>query len=225
MTSTFIIVDCPQEMELPGIQVRIYITMRTTIGGIAACSVLLPLLAFAQPDRSTCERGFEAAFQPGGQLRIHVRSGDIEITGHDSAKISVSCELKYKDRSRDVKIAFRNAGKSGDLRITGGPNNDVRVRIRIPRNSHLFVRSPAGDLTVEGVIGNKDVELHAGDLTIAVGQPGDYAHADASVLAGDLTASAFGVEKDGLFRSFEKDNPSGKYRLHAHVGAGDLVLK
>jgi hypothetical protein len=45
------------------------------------------------------------------------------------------------------------------------------------------------------------------------------------VLAGDLTASAFGVSKDGLFRSFEKDNLSGKYRLHAYVGAGDLTLK
>ncbi|HXM40499.1 MAG TPA: hypothetical protein VN924_04560 [Bryobacteraceae bacterium] len=113
----------------------------------------------------------------------------------------------------------------GDLRISGGPNNNVTVRIRIPRNSNLFVRSPAGDLTVSDVVGNKDVELHAGDLRINVGQPGDYAHADASVLAGDLTASAFGVNKDGLFRSFEKNNPSGKYRLHVHVGAGDLVLK
>ena len=45
------------------------------------------------------------------------------------------------------------------------------------------------------------------------------------MLAGDLTASAFGVSKDGLFRSFEKDNLSGKYRLHAYVGAGDLTLK
>jgi hypothetical protein len=44
-------------------------------------------------------------------------------------------------------------------------------------------------------------------------------------MAGDLTASAFGVNKDGLFRSFEQNNPSGKYRLHAHVGAGDLTLK
>ena len=108
-------------------------------------------------------------------------------------RISVSCELKYEDRARDVKIAFRNNGKLGDLRITGGPTNNFRVRIRIPRNSHLFVRSPAGDVTVEGVIGNKDVELHAGDLTIGVGRPGDYAHADASVLAGELTASAFGI--------------------------------
>jgi hypothetical protein len=196
-----------------------------TIGRIASCGILLPLLAFAQTNRADCERGFETAFQPGGELRIHVRSGDIDIDGSGEAKVSVSCELKYEDRARDVKIAFRNTGKSGDLRITGGPTNNFRVRIRIPRNSHLFVRSPAGDVTVEEVIGNKDVELHAGDLTIGVGRLGDYAHADASVLAGELTASAFGINKDGLFRSFEKDNPSGKYRLHAHVGAGDLVLR
>jgi hypothetical protein len=193
--------------------------------GALACAILLPMLAFAQTDHATCERGFEAAFQPRGQLRIHVRSGEIDIAGSDQAKVSVSCELKYADRAKEVKIRFRNAGTSGDLRISGGPNNGVRLRIRIPRNSHLFVRSPADDLTVSDVIGNKDVELHAGDLTIAVGQAGDYAHVDASVLAGDLTASAFGVSKDGLFRSFGKNTPSGKYRLHAHVGAGDLVLK
>lgn len=199
--------------------------MRTIIGGIAAGAFLFPLLALGQTNRATCERGFETAFQPGGQLRIRVRSGDIDIAGHDSARISVSCELKYDDRARDVRITFQNDGKSGELRITGGPSNNFRVRIGVPRNSHLFVRSPAGDLNVRDVIGDKDVELHAGDLTIEVGQARDYAHADASVLAGDLTASAFGVNKDGLFRSFEKNNPSGKYRLHAHVGAGDLVLR
>lgn len=184
---------------------------------------MLPLLAGA--NHATCERAFEAAFQSGGQLRIHVRSGDIEIAGHDSAKISVSCELKHEERARDVKIAFENSGKSGVLRITGGPDDNFRVRIGVPRSSHLFVRSPAGDLSVSDVTGDKDVELHAGDLTIEVGRPGDYSHADASVLAGDLAASAFGVDKGGLFRSFEKNNPSGKYRLHAHVGAGDLVLR
>jgi hypothetical protein len=28
-----------------------------------------------------------------------------------------------------------------------------------------------------------------------------------------------------LFRSFEKNNPAGKYRLHAHVGTGELMLR
>lgn len=158
-------------------------------------------------------------------MRIHVRSGDIDIIGQDSPKINVSCEVRDDERARDIHISFHNEGKAGDLRISGGPNNNVHVRILVPRASHLFVRSPAGDLTVRDVIGDKDAELHAGDLTISVGRASDYAHADGSVLAGDLNASAFDVTKDGLFRSFEKNNPSGKYHLHAHVGAGDLVLK
>jgi hypothetical protein len=211
-------------MELARAAVRIVPVMRTT-AGIMSCAALLPVLAFAQADRSTCERGFERAFRAGGELQIHVRSGDIDITGSDEAKISVSCELKDEDLARDVKIVFSGTGVAGHLRISGGPNNDFHVRISVPRHSHLFVRSPAGDLRLKDVVGNKDVEMHAGDLTISVGRADDYAHADASVLAGDLTASAFGVSKDGLFRSFEKDNPSGKYRLHAHVGAGDLILK
>jgi hypothetical protein len=32
------------------------------------------------------------------------------------------------------------------------------------------------------------------------------------------------VEKGGLFRSFE-ERGNGKYRLHAHVGAGELTLR
>lgn len=156
---------------------------------------------------------------------MRVRSGDIEVTGSDAPLVRVTCELKHDEDARRIAIKFKAAGRSGDLSILGGPSNDGRFRIEVPKNSNLFVRSPAGDLGVSGVTGDKDVEIHAGDLTISVGNPADYKHADASVYAGDLSASAFGVTKDGLFRSFDKDYPSGKYRLHAHVGAGDLVLK
>ncbi|HVP45578.1 MAG TPA: hypothetical protein VMT32_03310 [Bryobacteraceae bacterium] len=173
----------------------------------------------------TCERAFEAKFQHGGQINIRVRSGDIEVAGSDAALLRVTCELKRNDEAKNISIKFKATGSSGDLRILGGPNNDVHIRIEVPKNSNLFLRSPAGDLSVSGITGDKDVEIHAGDLTISVGNPADYKHADASVYAGDLSASAFGVTKDGLFRSFDKDNASGRYRLHAHVGAGDLVLK
>ena len=61
-------------------------------------------------------------------------------------------------------------------------------------------------------------------MTLGVGKADDYGHVDASVNAGDLDAEPFGVSKGGLFRSFDKHG-SGKYRLHAHVGAGDLVLR
>lgn len=173
----------------------------------------------------SCERPLEAKLQPGGKLRMDLKSADVEITGSDAAVIRVSCEMKNDSRAKEVVITFSGAGSFGDLRIHGGPSNDLHFRIEVPKNLNLFIRMPAGDLRLSGVTGDKDIEMHAGDLTISVGDPAEYRHADASVYAGDLNAGAFGATKGGLFRSFDKDNASGKYRLHAHLGAGDLILR
>jgi hypothetical protein len=51
----------------------------------------------------------------------------------------------------------------------------------------------------------------------------DYRSVDASVYAGDLDAPAFGACTGGLFRSLHWSG-TGAYKLHAHVGAGDLEL-
>jgi hypothetical protein len=198
--------------------------MRTSFPAIGLC-LLASSLAAGGEVTGTCEQKFEAKFQPGGDIRLQIRSADIEVTGSDSDVVRVTCELRGDVDARDITIRFTAGRDSGSLRVRGGPNDGVKISIEVPRSSNLFVRAPAGDLTLSGVTGDKDVEIHAGDLTISVGNPGDYKHADGSVWAGDLTASAFGITKDGLFRSFDQDNASGKYRLHAHVGAGDLVLK
>ena len=76
---------------------------------------------------------------------------------------------------------------------------------------------------VEGVHGNKDVQVNAGDARIDVGRAEDYGAVDASVGVGDRTADACKVYKDGLFRSFEWHG-KGPYKLHARLMAGDLQL-
>ena len=68
------------------------------------------------------------------------------------------------------------------------------------------------------------MQLHFGELIVHVGDPAEYAHVDASVNSGGIEAKPFGEDHGGLFRSFEKTG-NGKYRLHAHVGAGDLTLR
>ena len=88
----------------------------------------------------------------------------------------------------------------------------------------MWTRLSAGDLTIKGVEGDKDVECRAGDVDIEVAHPEDYRHRDASVLAGSIDASAFNVSKDGLWRSFQQDG-AGKYRLHVHLAAGDVTLR
>jgi hypothetical protein len=176
------------------------------------------LLAFNLYGQSagTCANPFEAALTPGREIAMNLRSGDITIVGTDSAVLRVSCT-----GSRDIKISFA----ADHLTIRGGSDRDVHFRIEVPRSMNLRVRCTAGDLTLSGITGDKDVELNAGNLTIAVGDAGAYRHAEGSVLAGNISASVFGVENDGLFRSFKKDNPAGRYRLRAELLAGNLTLR
>ena len=167
---------------------------------------------------------FTADFPYGNRVRIHLRSGDFRIVGRDNNKISVRLDGRNAGNAQDLTVRFERSNHDGDLRISGGPRNGLQVTVEVPAASSLYVRMPAGELAVEGVSGDKDVELHAGDLTISVGSAADYARVDASVLSGDLEAPPFGESHGGLFRSFEKHG-SGRYKLHAHVGAGDLTLR
>jgi len=167
---------------------------------------------------------FSVDFASGGKLRLHVRSGEIHVIGEDRNQISVELSGRRAAEATGLKVTFDHTKDTADMRISGGPRNDLTITIRIPSRTDLYARVPFGDLTVHHVIGNKDVELHAGDLTIAVNGPADYAHVDASVLTGEVDAAPFGEERGGLFRSFHKEG-NGPYRLHAHVGAGQLTLE
>ncbi len=83
--------------------------------------------------------------------------------------------------------------------VTDGPGNHFRVLIELPQHTDLFLRMSAGDLSIEGVDGNKDVRLRAGDLRIDVGDGTSYSHVDVAVTAGDLSARPFGFSTGGLW--------------------------
>lgn len=193
---------------------------------------LLPAIALAQ-EAGLSEAGqdhFTTGFPSGGQLRMHIRSSGVRITGTDENNIRIHFSLPDADDLGNVRVTFKKNGNRGDLDITGGPSNNFQITIEVPRDSDLYVRMFAGELHVSGINGNKDVQIHAGDLELALGHPGDYGPVDLSVTTGDLEASAFGVSKGGLFRSFRTNtalhkNAAGKYSLHAHVGAGDLTIE
>jgi hypothetical protein len=167
---------------------------------------------------------FSVDFPSGSQLTIHVRSGDVRVVGRDDNKVSVKVDAKDLEKAKEVKVRFDRFDSSGELDVSGGPKNDLRITIEIPKSTGILVRMPAGQLEVSDILGDKDVELHAGELIIGVGNSADYSHVEASVSTGGLEAEPFGESHGGLFRSFHKDG-KGKYKLHAHVGAGDLTLR
>jgi len=194
---------------------------------LLALPFLLVTLALAEKPIETSETGkenFQAQFPTGGQLHVQVRSGELVVKGIDEGKVRVHFEGSKSDQLRDVEVSMKVSGSKGDLNISGGPRNDFRIILEVPKVVDLHLRMPFGDATVERLSGDKDIDTHAGNLTVNLGDVNEYAHVEASVTSGDLDARPFNVSKGGLFRSFEKDG-SGKYRLHAHVGAGDLTLR
>lgn len=194
--------------------------------------LLLPALALAQKAGTLSETGqdhFTADFPSDGQFRMHIRSSGVRITGTDENKIAIHFFCPNTDDLRDVRVNFKKNGNRGDLDISGGPRNNFQITMEVPRNSDLYVRMFAGELDVSGINGNKDLQIHAGELRLSLGKSDDYGPVNLSVTTGDLDASAFGVSKSGLFRSFHTNTAlhkagAGKYSLYAHVGAGELTI-
>jgi hypothetical protein len=181
-------------------------------------------LAGTAPAGDIANHPFSAEFPAGGRLRLHARSGEVRVIGVDQNGISVELSGRKALEARDLRVGLKEKDGAADLRISGGPRKEIIITIRIPHNTDLYARVPFGEVHVENVAGNKDIEMHAGDLTVAVGSPSDYSHVDASVYSGEVDGAPFGETHGGLFRSFHKEG-SGRYRLHAHVGAGQLTLE
>jgi hypothetical protein len=206
--------------------IRTGVLMNTSFR-LLAVSVLLTSVGFCQSTQETTnlqDQKFEANLTSGTSLRLRLHDGNYRVVGGDSEKISVRVEGKNAELAKQIKIRLKRSDGVVDLKLSNVPKNELQVTIQIPRSTNLYARMRGGDLSVEGVVGNKDLELTGGDLTIQVGSPEDYAHVDLSVRFGDVSGSQFGDPKGWLGNSVRKDG-SGKYTLHAHVMAGDLLLK
>jgi hypothetical protein len=168
----------------------------------------------------TGESPVEAKFSPGGRIRMDLCSGGIDLVGTDEPVVRVS----YHPPGGDIRVRIEVSGKRADLRLSECPSNNFRARIELPRSSALRVRMFAGQLTVDDVTGDKDMELTFGQIIIDAGKPENYARVTASVNSGSIDADTFNIHKGGLFRSFDHSGP-GNLRMHAHIGAGQIEIR
>jgi hypothetical protein len=195
--------------------------------GLFAATLLFTTVAFCHTPQEATKlppQGFETTLASGMNLRLHLHDGDFRVIGSDSDKLSIHVEGKNLEQAKNIKIQLKRSGTAVDLTLSHVPKKDLQVTIEIPRTTDLYTRMHGGDLSVQNVVGDKDLELTGGDLTIQVGNPEDYSHVDLSVKFGDISGAQFGDPKGWIGNSLQKDG-NGKYKLHAHVMAGDLVLK
>ena len=157
-------------------------------------------------------------------VRLHLQYGDFRVVGTDSDEVTIRTYGKNAEQASKMRVKIRRIGSALDFTFLHVPKNQVYVTIAIPRETSLYARMRAGDLSVNGIEGDKDLELLAGDLSIQVPDPADYGPVDLSVRFGDVSGDQFGNPR-GLVGNSVRQDGNGKYRLHAHVFAGDLTLR
>jgi hypothetical protein len=190
---------------------------------LIACNIA----GFAEA-KTPCSQTISQPLQARLVLTIDSRPAGLRIVGTDQDAIHVSCTAESDKTARDVILHFSPTSDGGKLSIRGPHsehgNNNLEVTIEVPRRTNLGVRMFAGEVKVEEVKGDKDIEIGAGQVTISPIHDGDYRSVNASVSIGEVQARAFGVDKGGFFRSFSRTNSSGDYRLQAHVTTGEIDL-
>jgi hypothetical protein len=200
--------------------------MRTAVI-LVALALMLGSLALGAPGnvaiRDLPNHPFLTDLPPGASLRLYLRSGEIRIRGREDNRLSVRYDGPSPGDFRELAVRFQLSSATASLELDGGPDRDMHVVIEVPQKTSLRVQMSAGSLDLDKIVGDKDVHLRAGDLTIALGDPNDYARIHAAVLSGGLEAAPLGEFHGGLFRSFTRVGP-GPYKLSARVLAGELTL-
>lgn len=189
--------------------------------------ILLLLIAVSIPTWSQTQtkpdNEVRQAFSQGGKIYLRLSPGGYTISGTNDNNIVVTYDAANKDSLKRVRVKITPAGSHADVAFSNTPQNNFHATIEVPSRSDLEANLSAGEIVIDGVEGNKDVEVYAGRIEIKIPHPEEYGHREASVRAGSINASAFDVSKGGLFRSFEQ-NGRGKYRLRAHVTTGEIKL-
>ncbi len=194
---------------------------------IVACLLLVPFSAAS--DHWNYEESHDEVrdFVAGGMLHVRLSVGDLHIKRSDSNQIRLHYTVKSRRESRvkeaHVDIEIRGRDAHIEFHAPSGGNTQFDVELEVPQTTNLDVHEKVGDLTVENLEGDKDLELGVGDIRVAADRAG-YHLVRASAGIGDVNSDGYG-ETSGWLGKTLKYHGDGKYELRAHVGVGDITLE
>jgi hypothetical protein len=198
---------------------------------LVACLFILPLaaapLCHADDWKYEETRSDARDFVAGGMLHVHVSVGDVHVRRGADNKIHLRYTIKSRHES-NVKEARADLDVRGndaklEFHAPSGGNTQFEVELEVPASTNLDVHQKVGDLTVEEVDGDKDLDLGVGDIRVS-SDHARYRLVHASAGIGDVNGDGYG-ETSGWLGKTLKYRGEGKYELRARVGVGDINLE
>ena len=195
---------------------------------VAAAALSVCNLAGLAESKVSCDQTLTVPLRSGALLEIDSRPAGLEIVGADHETVNVTCHGgNSEDAAPHIILHFSPSPAGGTLKIEGNHmrhGNNLHIRIEVPWKTNLRVQMPAGEVKIDEIKGDKDINVYAGQITISSLHEWNYRSVKASVTIGEVKAVAYQTDKGGFFRSFTHEDAMGEYRLRAHVMTGEIDL-
>jgi hypothetical protein len=194
---------------------------------VLVCLFLAPL-SFANDWNYQETHNDSREFVAGGFVHVRFGVGDIHIKRGDSSKIKLQYTVKSRRESnvKEARVDFDVKGKDAsiELHAPSSGNTEFDVELEVPANTNLDVHEKVGDMTIDNIDGDKDLDLGVGDIRVIAATQSAYRLVRASTGIGDVDSGGYG-ETSGWLGKTLKYRGDGKYELRAHVGVGDIRLE
>lgn len=193
---------------------------------VLVCLLLVPL-GFANDWRYQETHEDSREFVSGGYVHVRFSVGDIHIKRGDSAKIKLQYTVKSRRESnvKDAHLDFDVKGNDASIQLHApSSNTEIDIELEVPANTNLDVHQKVGDMTIDNIDGDKDLDLGVGDIRVIAPGQSAYKLVRASTGIGDVNSGGYG-ETSGWLGKALKYRGDGKYELRARVGVGDIRLE
>ena len=177
------------------------------LGGIAALALALAPAAGADDFAKSVPA------EPGGELRVRLDGGSVELESHDERRVRVDArhlgwgsgelDLDVKSDGTDVRIDGRGKGWIGRL-LSGGT---LRLRVRVPERYSVDVRTGGGSIALEELEGSVKLRTSGGSVEL------DQVRGDV-----DVETSGGSIEGDEIEGDVKARTSGGRIDLQEVAG-------
>ena len=165
-------------------------------------------------------------FASGGSVHLRAMVGDIHIKRGDSNMIRLEYRVKSRSENgvKEARADFDVHGKDATIvfHAPSSGNTNIDIELEVPQNTNLDIHQKVGDIRIDKIEGDKDIELGVGDIRVSTDHS-RYSLVRANTGIGDVHSTGYGETKGWLGKTL-KYSGEGKYELRAHVGVGDIHL-
>jgi hypothetical protein len=106
--------------------------------------------------------------RPGGTLRVDMDHGSVEVEAHDAPQVRVDAraqgdvDFDLRANGNDVEFTARSGG--GFLSFFGGRR--IHVRVRVPQEFSVDVRTNGGSIDIERLVGEVRAQTSGGSIGV-----------------------------------------------------------